>query len=108
MLLSLAECPQATSCFTDESMLSIMLEKVRSRAIPELVQQQLAQAVSTAIKQHAHALTEEVLAKMLSTLSRAIRDMDTTGPSYERLQEARSVLLERRGQAGADDCWPRA
>lgn len=97
MLLSLAECPQATSCFTDESLLSTMLEKVRSRATPELVQQQLAQAVSTAIKQYADALTEEVSAKMLATLTRAIQEMDMTGPTYERLQEARNVLLERRG-----------
>lgn len=101
MLSSLADSPQAASCFTNESLLSTMLEKVQSRATAAPVQQQLAQAVSTAIKRHADALTEEVSAKMLSTLTTAVKGMDANSLSYERLQEARNVLLERRSQAGA-------
>jgi len=94
MLLSLAACPQAASCFTDELLLSAMLEKVRSRDTAAPVQQHLAQAISTAIKQHADAFTEEVSAKMLSTLTTAVQEMDVNGLAYERLQEARIVLLE--------------
>jgi len=107
MLLSLAECPQATLCFTDGSLLATMLEKLRARATATPVQQQLAQAVSTAIKRHANALTEEVSVQMLSTLTTAVQEMEMNGLSYECLQEARNVLLERRGQAAFAD-WPRA
>uniref|UniRef100_A0A7S1KYL1 Uncharacterized protein n=1 Tax=Alexandrium catenella TaxID=2925 RepID=A0A7S1KYL1_ALECA len=104
MLLYLAQCPEAVPCFADRGVLSMMLDKVRSKATSALVQQQLAQALNAAITRCAANFSQKVSDDIMSDLIKAIKDIsgrDT--PTYRNLKEAQLVLqFQCRGASG----WP--
>mmetsp|Transcript_7091 Transcript_7091/g.22148 ORF Transcript_7091/g.22148 Transcript_7091/m.22148 type:complete len:437 (-) Transcript_7091:14-1324(-) len=93
MLLLLAQCPEAVPCFADEALLSMMLDKVQSKATSALVQHQLAEVVNAAISRCAATLSEKVCEDVMSALNGAIKVLEVGDvPAYRRLQEAQLTL----------------
>mmetsp|Transcript_35818 Transcript_35818/g.83317 ORF Transcript_35818/g.83317 Transcript_35818/m.83317 type:complete len:442 (+) Transcript_35818:93-1418(+) len=98
MLLFLAQCPEAVPRFTDQTLLSMMLDKVQSAATSALVQQQLAQVLCAAITRCAAKLSRQVADHVMSELVRAIKGLGD-GLTARNLKEAQLVLQFQRARA---------
>mmetsp|Transcript_71309 Transcript_71309/g.159655 ORF Transcript_71309/g.159655 Transcript_71309/m.159655 type:complete len:426 (-) Transcript_71309:8-1285(-) len=104
VLLYLAQCSEAVSCFSDRGLLSMMLDKVRSKGTSSLVRQQLAQALNAAINRCAATLSRTVSDGIMLDMIAAIQEIGARdSPTYRNLKEAQLVL---QFQCGGASGWP--
>mmetsp|Transcript_19196 Transcript_19196/g.55746 ORF Transcript_19196/g.55746 Transcript_19196/m.55746 type:complete len:451 (+) Transcript_19196:187-1539(+) len=92
-LSALSQRPEAMSCFAEQDILPLVIDKIRSTATSELVQRELARALNTVITGCAERLSDKVSEEIMHSLADAAKDAHFGHASvYWNLQGARSAL----------------